>query len=417
MAIVPTITVGPFLGVDNRRPDHRLAATERGRKAGDYLRNAVNVDLSASGTLTRRPGTTLAVAGTNCHSLWSEADARLFVEGDTLHALDHALAKTALRTGLTPGMRMSYCVAGTDVYYTNGVVLERLRNGVCVPAGVPVPNPAPTVTATNGGSLPEGRYQVALTRRAADGEESGSTVPVQVSVPADGVITVSGIDCGTDYASVYLTPPNGDLLFRADVLPVGQTSLTIPVMPQLGGRCQTLLMRPMPAGHIVRYRNGRLLVAAGDALYYSEPYAPALHNPARGYIPFAARITVVEPVEGGVFVVTDKTWFLAGDDIDKADPVEVLPYGAVEGTGGRSPVGTTAWWFSTRGMVEGAADGSVKNLQEEHVAVGSAAAGATHYREHDGMRHLVSSLFGTEASVGAASSWMEAEIVRKENML
>jgi len=33
------------------------------------------------------------------------------------------------------------------------------------------------------------------------------------------------------------------------------------------------------------------------------------------------------------------------------------------------------------------------------------------------MRQLVSSLFGAEATVAAASTYFEAELVRKENML
>lgn len=73
-----TAPIGPFVGINNRLPDHQLGIVERGRKAGDYLRNAVNVDLTAAGTLQRRKGSTLAVPGTRC-----------MMEGVLAGALDH----------------------------------------------------------------------------------------------------------------------------------------------------------------------------------------------------------------------------------------------------------------------------------------------------------------------------------------
>lgn len=417
MAVIPTKSIGPFVGLNNRVPDHQLAIVERGRKAGDYLRNAVNVDLTASGTLQRRPGTEQVLPMSGAHSLWSDEHAAFFVADGTLYQLSDTLQATALRTGLVPGRSVSYARVSGDVYWSNGLLIERITAGVSGPAGVPPLNPAPVVSAASGGSLPAGLYQVALTRRSASGEESGSTTPVQVSVPENGTISVTGIAGGTDFVSVYMSPPNGDMLFRAAVLPAGQSVVSFPAMPALAGRLQTLLMRPMPAGQIVRYAHGRLLVASGSMLYFSEPFAPALHNPSKGYIPFPERITVVEPTDGGVYVVADETYWLAGPDITQSEVVTKLPYGAVEGTSGQNPRDKTVFWFSSQGLVVGTPDGQVKNLQEDAVSVDPASSGATLYREQNGMRQLVSSLFGSGTSVAAASSFMSAEIVRKESML
>lgn len=80
-----TTPLGPFAGINNRLPDHQLNIVERGRKAGDYLRNAVNVDLTSSGTLRRRKGSALVQSGTDCHSLWSDGDRAFYVDGDTLY--------------------------------------------------------------------------------------------------------------------------------------------------------------------------------------------------------------------------------------------------------------------------------------------------------------------------------------------
>ena len=203
-----TAPIGPFVGINNRLPDHQLGVVERGRKAGDYLRNAVNVDLTATGTLLRRKGSTLVVPGSDCHSLWSDSEKAFYVDGSTLYQYP----RTALRSGLVPGRRVSWCKTPTgDVVWTNGNVLERIRAGVSASLGLPVPNPVPSVTASAGGSLKAGVYQVAITAANADGEESGATWPVQVNVPEGGRIEVSGLP-GT-LVNIYVSPLNGDTLY------------------------------------------------------------------------------------------------------------------------------------------------------------------------------------------------------------
>ena len=169
----------------------------------------------------------------------------------------------------------------------------------------------------------------------------------------------------------------------------------------------------MPAGDIVRYLNGRLFVAVGSTLYYSEPYSLALRSPTRNYIQFPERITVLEPVDNGFFIAADKTYWVAGDVVE-AQLIPVLPYGGVFGTGGQIPHDDgAAFWMSPRGLVRGDQDGSVKNLQEQNVAVDPAVLGATAFVERDGMKQAVASLFGAEPTQMTAHSYMDAEIVRK----
>lgn len=407
---VKTTPLGPFVGINNRLPDHKLDVVSRGRKEGDYLRNAVNVDLTNSGTLQRRKGTVLMQQGTDCHSLWSEAPDTLYVDGTDLYSYP----RTSLRNGLTPGMRCSYAHApGGEIYWSNGVVLERIAAGVCGPATVPVPNPAPMVMPSLGGGLKAGYYTVAVTAVGPDGEESGATWPVQVRVPDSGRIEVTNLP--GSLVNIYVSPLNGDVLLLA--VQTTATSYIFPLLGTLGVQCQTIGLREMPPGQVVRWFNQRLLVASDDVLYYGEPASNALFKPMKGYIQFPDRITVVEPCQNGVYVVADQTYWLAGTDIAEAEVVPVLPYGAVEGTGGRTPKDNTVWWFSQRGAVVGDESGKVTNLQEETVSVEQAQAGATLYREQDGMRQLVSSLRGGDTSAAAAASWASAEVIRKENML
>lgn len=408
-----TVSLGPFAGINNRVPDTRLSITGAGGgKTGDFLRNAVNVDLTSKGTLRRRKGSEKILSGTDVRSLWNNGDDSYFADGAQLRKLNPDNTSSVIDS-VTPRRNVSYAAVLDDVYWSDGVVLRRIANGVSSDAGVPVPNPYPVVTSGAGGSLPEGLYQVAFTA-VVSGEESGLTWSEMEDVPANGRIDVTGIPSGR--INVYMTPPNGDALFLVTELN-NASSISFTVTPVWGRQAPTFGLRQMPAGHIVRYSNGRLLVAAENILYHSEPYAPALHNPMRGYTPFPARITVVEPCKNGVYVVADKTYWLAGEDIEKAEVIEALPYGAVEGTGGLMENTENVWWFSKRGIVVGDPNGQVQNIQENAVAVDSAVAGASLYREQDGMRQAITSLFGTDASIAAATSYMSAEIIRKGEML
>lgn len=398
--------------MNNRLPDHQLTVVERGRRVGDYLRNAVNVDITDVGTLQRRKGTTLALAGSGCHSLWADRQGAYFVDGDALKSFPDG---DVLRSDLPPRRAISYARSITgDVYWTNGAVLERIRNGASAPAGARAPDATPIVSATSNGSLDAGRYQVAITLIASDGEESGATWPVSIDLPTRGAIDVSTDLLGTK--NIYISPCNGETLFHA--VTTSANNYRFAVSPTQGAQLQTIGLRPMPPGKIVRIHNARLLTADRYGLYYSEPYAFNWHNPLRGYIPLPG-ITLVEPVDAGIYITTsDKTYWLAGADISgETTLTELLPYGAAEGSSVRINNALDVAWYSTRGIVTGSRDGQVKNLQEATVATEKALRAATLYREQDGLRQIVSSLVGAQASHAAANSYMTMEIVRKENLL
>lgn len=402
-----TTPIGPFSGINNRLPDHQLGVYERGQKSGDYLRNAVNVDLTAVGTLQRRKGYALAHAGGACHSLWSDGERAFFVDGDELKQVGGGV----LATGLTPGRPVSFCrIATGEVVWTDGVRLEAIGAG---PLAVPTPNPAPTVVANLGGGLFAGHYQVAITSVTPRGLESGSTWPVQVRVPDGGRIEVSNLPPGE--TNIYVSPLNGDRLYL--IASTTASSYVLPTLGMAGVSCPTLNLRPLPPGRIVREYHGRLLVADKQGIYYSEPWMYGLYNPLRGFIQMPG-ITIMEPGSAGVFVATEtQTYWLAGQDIDQLERVDdVLPYGAVEGTATRLLDSDDVAWFSTRGLVIGKPEGQVANVQESTVAVGGAQAGASMHREQDGMRQLVTALSGSEVAKGAAASFFSAEVIRKESM-
>ena len=411
------VALGPFLGMNNRLPAEKLHVP----REGDFVRSAVNVDLTAAGTFQRRRGATLALSGSDCHSFWSNGAVGYYVDHGTLYSLTgtaESPVKTAVISGLPMAASgMSYAECAGTIHCSNGLSLWRLFGAVATEASVPNPERQPTIAISNTGSLYRGTYLIAVTYVDGEGRESGAT-PVQTAeVPEHGRIALTDLPqrngCLT---SVYVSTTNGDDLYRVAL--TADSSLDVSV-PHLGGgvMCWTQGLAPMPSGSILRAFKGRLLAAAGNTLRYSEPFAPGLCNPVRGYIVFPETITLVEPVQNGIYISADETYWLAGDDIEQAAMLPVLPYRAVAGTAKPVPNKNSVFWMSERGGVVGEPGGVVTNIQEQTVAVDAARFGATMVREEDGMKQFVTSIFNPHASVMSARSYMDAEVIRKETIL
>jgi hypothetical protein len=91
-------------------------------KAGvSELSAAVNVDIDETGRVSRRKGYSLLRNDSNCHSLWSAGEDCFYVSGESLYRLNRDWTRVGIRSGLTPGLRVSFCKPFDKVYYSNGV--------------------------------------------------------------------------------------------------------------------------------------------------------------------------------------------------------------------------------------------------------------------------------------------------------
>jgi hypothetical protein len=69
----------------------------------------------------------------------------------------------------------------------------------------------------------------------------------------------------------------------------------------------------LPGGHLIEYWNGRLVVARGSAILFSEPLRYGAHNPFKGYILLESRPQWMAALEGGVYVgLKNRVVFLSG---------------------------------------------------------------------------------------------------------
>lgn len=218
----------------------------------------------------------------------------------------------------------------------------------------------------------------------------GQMGPVRYAQVNEAVYFTDGVRAGSYHPSAGPTPAWGSAVAQT----VGDQDLV-----------------PMPPGSNLAYHNARLLVAVGSALIYSEPFTPHLRDAARGFELFPAPITCIAAVEAGVFVVADKTYFIA-DGFPAQTVRAVLPYGGPSQQAGYRPDGG-AHWMSTRGIVACSKDGEITNLQDKHIAIEVSGAAATLMREADGTRAIVAALTEQGSFAAGIGTWAQARIIRK----
>ncbi len=411
------IPIGPFpAGLNNLDRETELTRSEDGKRV-IALREAENVDLPRSGWPRRRRGFGRVVEGTRVHSLWAGGrfPLMLFVDGDTQYARRKGAVPFAVRDGLSP-RAASYACPNDRVYCSNGAQAWCvLPDGEVAAWGVESPAGQPTVTASIDGGLDAGTYQVAITYLDARGEESGTGLAVLVDVADTGGISVSGIPqpSSPDVLRVrlYASPANGDVLYHVRDLPVGQLAALIGAGHR-GKPLATQFLTPMRAGSIVRHLAGRLYVAQGRTMRWSEALRYGLTHADKNMRSVGERIDLMEPVgDGGDapgFYVADhkRTYWLGGADPANATLRIAHAAGAIPGTGITVPANlfgleTTlpvAYWLAANGVAcLGLPGGQVLPLRERQVVAPTAERGASLFRERDGIRQIITALQGATA--------------------
>lgn len=379
-----------FTGLRNDRPVERFELPD--------LEICDNADIDKSGMVSLRNGRTL-ISGNAVHSLWTDDKALgLVVQGTTLNKLnpDHSL--TVVRSGLTPALRMMYTKVNDIVYFANGRENGAFENGATRTWGIAVP-PRPGV-AVSLGAMPAGDYQYVTTYVRNDGQESGALSARVVTVPANGALVFTltpSADPGVQFQNVYISEPNGDVLFQALQVPNATLSATYAGDTlEFTSDLSTQFLSPPPVGHIVGYYRGRMFVGVGDTLFYSEEYAYERFD-LRKYVSLNGRITLIAPMEdkeqsdkgndSGLFLGTDRSCgVLVGSRPEDFQYVPKTNYGAILGAvtyvdgslygdraaGARElPV-----WLTTDGICIGMPRMEIQNLTRAKYRITAAGQGA-----------------------------------------
>lgn len=284
------------------------------------VRVAENVILHNDGGFDLRAGATLSLSLAGVRSMWQTADGSLTLcaAGTTLYKLDGTaddpIATSIATLGGTGHVR--YAELAGNVYVSCGDILRIAPDGVVTRPGVAsLMGTGPSLSTTTG-ALPAGTYGVAFSAVNSRGEESGLSDVEYIVLASPGGILVDLPDTAPGEATsyrIYRSAQNGgDDLRLVDTIPCA-ASYTI-AGGETGRLAVNYMLDLLPAGNEIAGYKGRLYSALGSYLFYSPPFNHGLCNMREGFIPFPAEITMVQPVEGGIFVGTRANiYFLSGN--------------------------------------------------------------------------------------------------------
>ena len=319
------LTFEKFSGINNVLPQERMGESD--------LVKATNVDIGLSGELRRRGG--FALQSARCHKNLHQSDGYMLatVDGVDLTAIYPDGSNVVVSPALGPD-RVHYCnLPGGVTVFSNGLICGMTSGGAAMPWGVATPTSAGSATPI-AGSLAKGLYQYRISyTRLSDGLEGAplSAVPLQMD---DGGIFIDGLPMLDGHAiNVYLSGHGGDGAYLAGTTHTAMFSY-IGANNALVLPCRTVSMEPAPVGTRMAFWRGRVLVAQGPVLWASRPLSWHLFDMRRDFKQFTAPITLIQPVDDGIYIGTAKELaFLDGTEFDKLGFRQVLPGAVVPGSG------------------------------------------------------------------------------------
>lgn len=387
-------TFSAFAGVNNTLAPERLHSLPTRDNATCDLVAAVNVDIDNSGQVARRVGTTQKVAGA-AHSLWAHGNDCLYVQGTTLKRLNADFSSTTLATGLTAGLPLTYVAVNGRVYWSNGQESGAYVDNANRSWGMAIPD-APGLQAI-AGTLSAGTYQAVVTCVRGDGQESGAGMASVITlVDGSGLRVTWDIPLDLDIADihVYLTEPNGEVLYQAAEAAASLGSVDI----TSAGRflpLDTQWLDAPPAGQDLTLHRGRIFIAAGAFLFATTALGYEYVD-MRDYLALdGTTIRFVIGVERGLYIATEQqVYFLLGDRLEELGLKTVVNAAGVarsavlaDGfavTGNQALAGQQVALFATaEGICMGTPDGQVVHLSQDHYRFTATASGAACFRQTD----------------------------------
>lgn len=399
-------------GMDNVHDDHELGE--------NTLRRAVNVDFLDSGTIRRRRGSSLQIAMTGAHSLWSDnKDLALFVLANALHRLWKDGTSAILGAILAGVNHLSYAEAHSTVYFSCATDRGRVRDGVLEPWGVEVPASPPQLDATYG-NLEPGAYFAAITYVLEDGRESGASSLTKITLNERGGIATLGmpVPMSADVVKkrLYLSTTNGEQLYMAKEGGSIDQFFVVDA-PPTGAELRTAYLTEPPLANCITLSNGRIfLVDALDpkVVWYTEAMDFDHVNRRKNFYQFPVPVTLIVGTKTGLYVCADHTYYIGQAGVDGQDLFNVVhEYGGFAGSAVRIPKSMEFMWMSEAGPVIGHDGGTVEVVSQASLVPGRMTEAAGMLREQDGIKQFVVVARNTEGSSLEAGSYAEAEIIRK----
>lgn len=370
-----------------------------------YLKTAENVDIDKLGNLTLRKGYSKKLTG-SFHSLWSDGFRCFCVKDGSLVEVHKDLTTTELDTGYSTE-KVSFEKVDGIYYFISSLKRGKIQGTTVYDYGIEINTNFPILSSTVG-SLVKGEYSVGYTYVNSSGVEGGMLGSSDISFATNsGGIVVSNFIAPTDpnitTYRIYCTAGDSVLYWYGDY-PIGTTSVTINSLTGLVTELQTFGIFQPPLGQIIRYFSGRMYIAEGDTLWFSNPFSYDKFSLESNYKRFPNRITNLMPVEDGIWVISDKIYYLSGHDPTalnyKAELKEHTR--GIEGTEQKlsgsyihidnMPVGFK-WAVTTEiGIFILFNQGILLNMTAQNIDIGLADSGSSIFLQQDGINRYISLL-------------------------
>ena len=302
------LTFNEFSGINNVQMQERLGEAA--------LVRAENVDIGLSGEIARRGG--FIGLSEQCHKNLHQARGFMLatVNGD-LTAIHPSGARNIVAQSIGTDRVWYTDLPDGSTLFSNGLINGSTDGLAGHGWSIPAPHAYGAVSPISG-RLHPGSYTYYVTHvRLSDGLEGPPTMAPPVQVDLGGVFLMGLPVLDGHKTNVYLSGHGGEGAYLAGstatdalVFSGGNNTLTLP--------CRTMGLSAAPVGILGAFWRGRVLVAQGDTLWASMPHSHHIFDLRRDFKRFGASITMVQPVQDGIYVGTAQDlFFLSGQTFDQ----------------------------------------------------------------------------------------------------
>jgi len=411
-----TVPIDAFKGLNNiLRPENTPT---------QYLKKAENINIDNAGKIHKRKGYTKVING-NWTSLWASENGNgcYGVLDGNLVQVNTDYSTTLLRSNVG-SYKLDFEEIDDKVYYISPLVKGVIQYGTNRSWGVTSNTLAPTLTAGTG-TLHEGTYQVSFTYVSSSGLEGGTSISSSITVGNGSSISFA-IPAISDPeiigVRIYCSTANGIELYYHG-FSLGGLTYTISSISSSINILRFFNLAEPPLGQSVNFYKGRLFIAQDNVLWYSEPYQYEHFNLAKSFIEYPERIKEVMPVEDGIWIGSDKLYYITGSKPDefRSDAKEHIKI--VEGTAQKisgsylfmenTPIGYKYLATFDIGIFVLFNNGLVINLTSKQVSLERADSGSSIFLQDEGMNQYLSILKTNEnPNNSVIGDFVEATIVR-----
>jgi len=301
-----TIRLSDFKGMHNKSSENKMPE--------GYLREIINMNVDDGGLVSQRGGFVEKDDGYfTC--IYSD-NARCFCvrNGDLVEIKENGddYSFTVIRADVGY-VKLSFTMCDGHYYYVGDYVSGIITEDAHKTFGQEQVNYQPTLIEISG-LMPAGTYRIAVTTLDADGMESGTKEPTEITIAANSAIALSNIFVSSDtrvtHIAIYLSAVNGEGLYRHAVITNGQTTYTIISQQNVNNfPLNSIGISPAPFGHLIAHHYGHLYIASGNYIFYCNNNFEYERWKPVDFFKYGSRVTNILPCENGIWVTTQKNGF------------------------------------------------------------------------------------------------------------